>query len=127
MRVPSYCFKSLESIYYFRMRVPKELQAKRNKVELKKSLRTRDGKVAARFCWQHVQAAEKVFEDLRLKLFRHELLSGNKILKDVVLLKAGLVEFAQSKSGQKLFDDKRPYKGKYGHQVSKDFAKYGKS
>lgn len=85
MRLPSYCFKSLESIYYFRMRVPKELQTILSRVELKKSLRTRDRMVAARRCRQHVQTAEKVFEELRLKLFRDDLVSGNEILKDVVL------------------------------------------
>ena len=44
-----------------------------------------------------------------------------------VLLRAGIVAFAQSRSGLKLFHDIIPYKGKYGHQVSKDLAKYRKS
>lgn len=42
------------------------------------------------------------------------------------LLQAGIGEFAQSRLGKKLFHDVKPYKGKYGHQVSKDFAKYRK-
>jgi len=42
------------------------------------------------------------------------------------LLQAGIFEFAQSRLGKKLFHDVKPYKGKYGHQVSKDFAKYRK-
>ncbi len=43
------------------------------------------------------------------------------------LLSAGLVELAQSRTGQKLFPDIKPYRGKYGHQISKDFAKFRKS
>ncbi|MBT8333920.1 MAG: hypothetical protein KJP19_05750, partial [Deltaproteobacteria bacterium] len=52
---------------------------------MKKSLRTKDRMVAARRCRQHLQTAEKVFEELRLKLFRDDLVSSNEILKDVVL------------------------------------------
>jgi integrase len=44
-----------------------------------------------------------------------------------VLLQVGIVQFAQSRASEKLFHDIQPYKGKYGHQVSKDFAKYRKS
>jgi integrase len=41
-----------------------------------------------------------------------------------VLVDAGLVPFAERRRGLKLFEDVKPYKGKYGHQVSKYFAKY---
>ena len=41
-----------------------------------------------------------------------------------MLLNAGLVEFAENRHGLKLFADVKPYSGKYGHQVSKEFAKY---
>ncbi len=44
-----------------------------------------------------------------------------------VLLKSGLVEYAKQPDGGKLFPDIKPYKGKYGHQVSKDFSKYRRS
>jgi integrase len=40
------------------------------------------------------------------------------------LIKAGLVEFSKTRNGLKLFEDVKPYLGKYGHQVSKDFAKF---
>ncbi|SHO52961.1 DUF6538 domain-containing protein [Desulfopila aestuarii] len=73
MRVPSYCFKSLENIYYFRMRVPKELQQILRRSELKKSLRTRDRSTAYRLCRQYAITAEKHFAELRLKLFQASL------------------------------------------------------
>ena len=41
-----------------------------------------------------------------------------------ILVDAGLVPFAEHRHGLKLFKDVKPYKGKYGHQVSKYFAKY---
>jgi hypothetical protein len=41
-----------------------------------------------------------------------------------MLLKAGLVEFAEKRRGEKLFHDIQPYRGKYGHQISKNFARY---
>ena len=41
-----------------------------------------------------------------------------------MLINAGLVKFAKKRSGQKMLADVVPYNGKYGHQVSKDFAKY---
>lgn len=40
------------------------------------------------------------------------------------LIKAGLVEFSKPRNSSKLFEDVKPYLGKYGHQVSKDFAKF---
>ncbi len=40
------------------------------------------------------------------------------------LIKAGLVGLAQERAGKKLFHDVKPYLGKWGHQVSKDFKKY---
>jgi integrase len=41
-----------------------------------------------------------------------------------VLIDAGLVQFAERRHGLKLFEDVKPYNGKYGHQVSKYFSKY---
>ena len=76
MRVPSYCFKSLENIFYFRMKVPKELRLFLNRTELKKSLHTKEKSTAIRLCRQYVISAEKVFESLRLKLFQSSL-TGN--------------------------------------------------
>jgi len=73
MREPSYFFQSLESIYYFRMRVPTDLQQIFKRTELKKSLRTRSKAVALRRCRQYVAAAEQVFESLRLSHFKAEL------------------------------------------------------
>lgn len=73
MRVPAYFFQSLESIYYFRMRVPTDLQPIFNRTELKKSLRTKSKTVALRRCRQYVAAAEQVFESLRLNHFKAEL------------------------------------------------------
>jgi hypothetical protein len=73
MRVPAYFFKSLESIYYFRMRVPTDLQSIFNRTELKKSLWTKSKTVALRRCRQNVVAAEQVFESLRLSHFKAEL------------------------------------------------------
>lgn len=73
MRVPAYFFQSLESIYYFRMRVPTDLQPIFNRTELKKSLRTKSKTVALRRCRQYVAAAEQVFESLRLSHFKAEL------------------------------------------------------
>lgn len=77
MRVPSYIFKSLESIFYFRMRVPADLQQVFNRTELKKSLRTKNEVVALRRCRQYVAAAESVFESLRISSFRAELIGDN--------------------------------------------------
>lgn len=76
MRVPSYIFKSLESIFYFRMRVPADLQPVFSRTELKKSLRTKNEIVALRRCRQYVAAAESVFESLRISSFRAELIGG---------------------------------------------------
>ncbi len=83
MRVPSYCFKSLENIFYFRMKIPKELQSIFGRSELKKSLRTRDRSTAYRLCRQYVITAERHFAELRLKLFQAslggEIDSGNAV------------------------------------------------
>ncbi len=76
MRVPAYFFQSLESIYYFRMRVPTDLQPLFNRTELKKSLRTKNKTVALRRCRHYVAAAENVFESLRLNHFKAELAVG---------------------------------------------------
>jgi len=73
MRVPTYFFQSLESIYYFRMRVPTDLQPIFKRIELKKSLRTKSKTLALRRCRQYVAAAEQVFESLRLSHFKAEL------------------------------------------------------
>ena len=73
MRNPTYFFQSLESVYYFRMRVPTDLQPIFKRTELKKSLRTRSKTVALRRCRQYVAAAEQVFESLRLSHFKAEL------------------------------------------------------
>ena len=73
MRVPAYFFQSLESIYYFRMRVPTDLQPIFKRTELKRSLRTKSKTVALRRCRQYVVAAEQVFESLRLSHFKAEL------------------------------------------------------
>ncbi len=73
MQIPTYFFKSLESIYYFRMRVPTDLRSIFNRTELKKSLRTKSKTVALRRCRQYVVAAEQVFESLRLSHFKAEL------------------------------------------------------
>ena len=77
MRVPTYFFQSLESICYFRMRVPTDLQPIFKRTELKKSLRTRSKTVALRRCRQYVAAAEQVFESLRLSHFKAELTGTN--------------------------------------------------
>jgi integrase len=85
MRVPSYIFKSLESIFYFRMRVPADLQPVFNRTELKKSLRTKNESVALRRCRQYVAAAESVFESIRINSFRAELIDGgNSIAPSLV-------------------------------------------
>ena len=34
------------------------------------------------------------------------------------------MQFAEHRHGLKLFEDVKPYNGKYGHQVSKFFSKY---
>ncbi len=88
MRAPSYCFKSLESIFYFRMRIPTDLQPIFNRTELKKSLRTKNESVALRRCRHYVTAAENVFESLRLKLFRAELDGDNANLQELSLPEA---------------------------------------
>jgi len=85
MRIPTYFFQSLESIYYFRMRVPTDLQPFFNRTELKKSLRTRSKAVALRRCRQYVAAAEQVFESLRLSHFKAELTSTNPTGQSVEL------------------------------------------
>ncbi len=79
MRVPSYLFKSsgLQPVYYFRMRIPKELQAILGRPELKKSLRTNDKSTAIRLCRQYVTTAENTFAELRLKLFQASLANDN--------------------------------------------------
>lgn len=77
MRNPAYFFQSLESIYYFRMRVPTDLQPIFKRTELNKSLRTRSKTVALRRCRQYVAAAEQVFESLRLNHFKTELTVTN--------------------------------------------------
>ncbi len=79
MKAPSYCFKSngQQPVYYFRMRVPKELQAIIGRPELKKSLRTKDKSTAILLCRQYVTAAEKHFAELRLKLFQDSLGGSN--------------------------------------------------
>jgi len=91
MRPPSYCFKSLESIFYFRMRIPTDLQPIFNRTELKKSLRTKNESVAFRRCRQYVTAAENVFESLRLKLFRAELAGDKANLQDILLPEASSI------------------------------------
>ena len=73
MRNLTYFFQSLESVYYFRMRVPTDLQPIFKRTELKKSLRTRNKTVALHRCRQYVAAAEQVFESLRLSHFKAEL------------------------------------------------------
>lgn len=73
MQIPTYLFKSLESIYSFRMRVPTDLRPIFNRTELKKSLRTKSKTVALRRCRRYVVAAEQVFELLRLSHFKAEL------------------------------------------------------
>jgi hypothetical protein len=73
MQVPTYFFKSFESIYYFRMRVPTDLRSIFYRTELKKSLRTKRKTVALRRCRQHVVATEEVFETIRLSHFKAEL------------------------------------------------------
>jgi hypothetical protein len=88
MRPPSYCFKSLESIFYFRMRIPADLQQIFNRTELKKSLRTKNESIALRRCRHYVTAAENVFESLRLKLFRAELAGDNANLQELSLPEA---------------------------------------
>ncbi|ADW19275.1 hypothetical protein Despr_3147 [Desulfobulbus propionicus DSM 2032] len=77
MRNPAYFFQSLESIYYFRMRIPTDLQPIFKRTELKKSLRTRSKTVALRRCRQYVAAAEQVFESLRLSHFKAEMACVN--------------------------------------------------
>lgn len=80
MRVPSYCFmsKGIKPVYYFRMRVPKELQPFLNKPEIKKSLRTSDQATAYNLCREYASATEKHFAELRLKLFQASLIDDNK-------------------------------------------------
>jgi integrase len=75
MRVPSYCFKSngQQPVYYFRMKVPKDLQPFLRRTELKKSLRTKDKTNAFRLCRQYVATAERHFTELRLKMFQASL------------------------------------------------------
>ncbi|SHO51737.1 DUF6538 domain-containing protein [Desulfopila aestuarii] len=75
MRVPSYCFKSngKQPVYYFRMKVPKDLQPILRRTELKKSLKTEDRKAAFRLCRQYVTTAERHFAELRLRLFQAAL------------------------------------------------------
>lgn len=68
MRVPSYLFKSLESTYYFRMCVPKDLQPVLKRTELKKSLKTKSRSVAIRLCRAYISKAEQLFDKLRLDL-----------------------------------------------------------
>jgi len=89
MRNPTYFFQSLESVYYFRMRVPTDLQPIFKRTELKKSLRTRSKAVALRRCRQYVAATEQVFESLRLSHFKAELTGTNPTdqLRDLTALK----------------------------------------
>ena len=54
MRNPAYFFQSLESVYYFRMRVPTDLQPIFKRTGSKKSLRTKSKTVALRRCRQYV-------------------------------------------------------------------------
>lgn len=61
MHIPTYFFQNLESIYYFRMRVPTDLRPIFNRTELKKSLRTKSKTVALRRCRRYVVATEQVF------------------------------------------------------------------
>ena len=61
MRVPTYLFQSLESTYYFRMRVPTELQPVLKRTELKKSLRTKNRSAALRLCRAYITQAEQLF------------------------------------------------------------------
>lgn len=68
MRVPTYLFQSLKSTYYFRMRVPTELQPVLKRTELKKSLRTKNRSAALRLCRAYITQAEQLFQRLRLDL-----------------------------------------------------------
>jgi integrase len=77
MRTPSYCFKSLGKVFYWRMRIPKELQPILKKTEFKKSLRTKDKTIALRLCRQYIATAEQTFASLRLQLFQSELVGNN--------------------------------------------------
>jgi|GEM_PF-6169239 len=88
MQIPTYFFKSLESIYYFRMRVPTDLRSIFNRAELKKSLRTKSKTVALRRCRQYVAAAEQLFETLRLSHFKSELTGTSPTVQAVDLEKA---------------------------------------
>lgn len=72
MRVPTYLFQSLKSTYYFRMRVPTELQPVLKRTELKKSLKTKSRSVAIRLCRAYISQAERLFEKLRLDLVATE-------------------------------------------------------
>jgi hypothetical protein len=78
MRIPAYFFQSLESVYYFRMRVPTDLQPIFKRTKLKKSLRTKSKTVALRRCRQYVAAAEQIFESLRLSHFKAKLTGTHK-------------------------------------------------
>ena len=68
MRVPTYLFQSLESTYYFRMCVPKDLQPVLKRTELKKSLKTKSRSVAIRLCRANISKAEQLFDKLRIDL-----------------------------------------------------------
>ena len=68
MRVPTYLFQSLKSTYYFRMRVPTELQPVLKRTELKKSLKTKNRSAALRLCRAYITQAEQLFQRLRLDM-----------------------------------------------------------
>ncbi|WP_163337612.1 DUF6538 domain-containing protein [Desulfopila sp. IMCC35008] len=87
MRVSSYCFQSkgLHPVYYFRMRIPKELQSVLKRTELKKSVRTNNRASAIRLSRQYAAAADKHFAELRLKLFQASMSSKNNLVATMLL------------------------------------------